>query len=137
MAASRCLLDIKEILIHTIGIHENRVVGNIQASVNGSSRVAGRAITFLNKLFIFEATEFASKGGVIVRMLAEGGGKADWFLLHDKVTKMGEKIITGHFLVKKEKEMNKVREISRMKEVSNEAQLREFQSHPKLPFPGR
>lgn len=69
-------------------------------------------------------------------MLEEGREELDWCLLH-KFMKMGEEVVTGHFLVEEEKEMNKTGEVFSVKEFSNEAQLRELQSHPRFFFPGR
>lgn len=136
MTASLSRLGIKEIPIQAIGIYENRVMRNIQVSVDGGSRVAGRANVIFLKLFIFEAIEFTLKGGVIIYVLEEGREEVDPRFLHEKVVKMGEEAVTGHFLVEEEKEMNKAGEVSSMEEFSNEAQLREFQSHPVFVFPG-
>lgn len=70
-------------------------------------------------------------------MLEEGREELDWCLLHEKIMKMGEEGVTGHFLVEEEKEINKTREVFSTKEFSSEAQRREFQSHPRFVFPCR
>lgn len=70
-------------------------------------------------------------------MLEKGREELDWCWLHEKVMKMSEEVVTGHFLVEEEKEVNQAGKISSTKEFSGEAQLREVQSQPRFVFPGR
>ncbi|KAI1230861.1 hypothetical protein IHE44_0008293 [Lamprotornis superbus] len=82
------------------------------------------------EILILQPVDSALEGRVEAHVLEEGWLEADHVLLGEQLAEVNQQPVTGHFLVEEEEEVSQTRKVTGAVELSDVAQLGEFEGGP-------